>query len=136
MANAGQMARISQMVFHGRCLEIHPYASGCISRSCTQHQGGRCRVFECWVDQKGRIDKRSIKHPPSTMQVGEDYTVNKLYLAAREMKKLFKEDRLINSLIVPAVLLFWLQGYMFDSRHNQLLFNYIRNKSKVQSGIH
>ena len=52
---------ISQMVFRGGCLEIHPYASGCISRSCTQHQGGRCSVGECRVEQEGRVDKRSKK---------------------------------------------------------------------------
>ena len=45
------------------------------------------------VDLKGRTDKSTIKHSPSTIQGGEDYTVNKLYLAYREMKKLFNEDR-------------------------------------------
>ena len=40
----------------------------------------------------GGSDKRSIKHCPSTMQGREDYTVNKLYLADQEMKKLFNED--------------------------------------------
>ena len=42
------------------------------------------------MDQKDRIDKRSIKHSPSTMQGGEDYMVNKLYLVDQEM---FNEDR-------------------------------------------
>ena len=36
--------RISQMVFLGGCPEINPEVIGDISRSCTQHQGGRCRV--------------------------------------------------------------------------------------------
>ena len=44
-------------------------------------------------DPKGRTDKISIKHHPSTKQFGEDYTVNKLYLVDREMKKVFNEDR-------------------------------------------
>ena len=39
---------------------------------------------------------RFIKHLPSTIQGGEDYTVIKLYLAAQEMKKLFNEDRQID----------------------------------------
>ena len=47
----------------------------------------------CRVVQKGRIDKGSMKHRPSTMQGGEDYMVNKLYLADQEMDKLFNEDR-------------------------------------------
>ena len=25
----------------------------------------------------------------------------------------------------------WLQGYIFDSKHNQLLFDYLKDKSKV-----
>ena len=45
------------------------------------------------VDQKGGSAKRSIKHRPSTIQGGEDYTINKLYLAVQEMKKLYNEDR-------------------------------------------
>ena len=52
-----------------------------------------CSTWECGGDQKGGTDKRSIKYRPSTMQGGEDYTVNKLYLADQEMKKLFNEDR-------------------------------------------
>ena len=36
--------RISQMVFHGRCLEINPEVIGDISRSCSQHKGGGCSV--------------------------------------------------------------------------------------------
>ena len=41
-----------------------------------------------------RITKRSMNYHPSTLQGGEDYpTVNKLYLANREMDKLFKGDR-------------------------------------------
>ena len=38
--------RISQMVFCGGCLEIHPDEAGCISSSCTQHQAGRCSICE------------------------------------------------------------------------------------------
>ena len=74
------------MVFCGGCLEIHLYASTCISKSCTQHQGGGCSVCEFRVEQEGRVDKRSMKHPSSTLQGGEDYKVKKLYLADREMK--------------------------------------------------
>ena len=33
--------RISQMVLLGGCLEINPEEAGYISRSCTQHQGGK-----------------------------------------------------------------------------------------------
>ena len=36
--------RISQMVFHGGCLEINPVEYGSISSSCTQHQGVGCSV--------------------------------------------------------------------------------------------
>ena len=54
-----------------------------------------CRVCEFWVEQEGRVDKRSMKHRQSTLQGGEDYTVNKLYLADREMDKLVNEDRQI-----------------------------------------
>ena len=88
-----KLLTISQMVFPGVCLEIHPKALGCISRSCTQHHEGRCSVRECRVDQEGGMDNRFLKHCPSTMQVGEDYTVNNLYLADRELKNLFNEDR-------------------------------------------
>ena len=35
---------ILQMVFCDGCLEINPEVIGDISRSCTQHQGGRCTV--------------------------------------------------------------------------------------------
>ena len=39
------------------------------------------------------IDKRSMKYRPSILQGGEDYPmVSKLYLADREMEKLFNED--------------------------------------------
>ena len=36
--------RFSQMVFCGGGLEINPNEAGCISSSCTQHQGGGCSV--------------------------------------------------------------------------------------------
>ena len=90
---ADKWQRIARIVFCSGCLEIHPSGSGYISRSCTQHQRGGCSTCDWWVDQKGRTNKRSMKHQPSTMQGGEDYTVNALYLAEREMKKLFNEDR-------------------------------------------
>ena len=65
----------------------HKTQQDSISRSCTQHQGGRCSICEAKVDLGGRIDKRSMKYHPSTLQGGEDYpTVSKLYLANREMK--------------------------------------------------
>ena len=47
------------------------------------------------IEQEGRVNKRSIKHHPSTLQGGEDYMVNKLYLAAIEMDKLINKDRKI-----------------------------------------
>ena len=41
----------------------------------------------------GRIDKISLKYRPSTLHGREDYpTVSKLYLADREMDKLFNEE--------------------------------------------
>ena len=41
----------------------------------------------------GRIDKRSMKYRLSTLQGGGDYcTVSKLYLANREMDKVFNES--------------------------------------------
>ena len=84
------------MVFCGRCLEIHPDDAGCISRSCTQHQGGGCSIWEAKVELGGRIDKRSMKYNPSTLQGGEGYpTSSNLYLANREMDKQFNEDRWI-----------------------------------------
>ena len=60
---------------------------------CTQHQGGGCSVCEFRVEQERRVDKRSMKYCPSTLQCGEDYMVNKLYLVEREMDTLFNEDR-------------------------------------------
>ena len=53
------------MVFHGGGIELNPNEPGCISRSCTQHQGGRCSKCECRVDQKGIPDKRSTKALPN-----------------------------------------------------------------------
>ena len=41
----------------------------------------------------GRVDKRSMKYRPSTLQGREDYMANNLYLADREMDKMFNEDR-------------------------------------------
>ena len=55
------------MVFHGACLEIHTDDGGFISRSCTQHQGGGCSIYEAKVELGGRIDKRSMKYRPSTL---------------------------------------------------------------------
>ena len=52
-----------------------------------------CSTCECSLDQKSRVDTRFIKHRQSTMQGGEDYRVNNLYLVDQEMKKLFTEDR-------------------------------------------
>ena len=64
--------RISQMVFHGGCLEIHPEYAGCISRSCTQHQGGGCSICEAKMELGGRIDKRPLKYHLTTLQGNED----------------------------------------------------------------
>ena len=86
--------RISQMVFCGRCLEIHLDEAGCISSSCTQHQGGICSACEAKAWSGERVDKRSLKNHPSTWQGGEDYQmVSKLYLAEKEMNRLFNDDK-------------------------------------------
>ena len=82
------------MVFHGGCLEINPDEAGCISSSCTQHQGGGCSTCEAkaWLVEIG--DKRSIKNRPSNWQGKESYqVVSKLYLAEKEMDRLFNDDR-------------------------------------------
>ena len=54
---------------------------------------GRCQIngrgFHRWCF----VDKRSMKYRPSTLQGREDYMVNNLYLADREMDKMFNEDR-------------------------------------------
>ena len=53
-------------------------------------------ICEAKVEQGGRIDKRSMKYQPATLQGGKDYlTFSKLYLANREMDKNFNEDRWI-----------------------------------------
>ena len=60
--------RISQLVFRGGYLDIHPSCSDCISRSCTQHQGGVCSAWEGGETQEGGRDKESIKDcPPATL---------------------------------------------------------------------
>ena len=52
------------------------------------------KICEAKVELGGRIDKRSMKYRPPTLQGGEDHpTVIKLYRADREMDKQFKEDR-------------------------------------------
>ena len=51
-------------------------------------------ICEAKVELGGRIDKRSMKYHPSTLQGEEDYqTVSKLNLANREMDKRFNEDK-------------------------------------------
>ena len=88
--------RISQLVFCPWCLEINPDVIGCISSSCTQHQGGGCSLCGAKARLGERGDKRSMKNCPSTWQGGEDYQVDsKLYLAEEEMNRLFYDDRLI-----------------------------------------
>ena len=52
-----------------------------------------CSVSESKVDLGGRVDKSSIKYRPSTLLGGEDFSVNKLYLANTEMDKLLNEER-------------------------------------------
>ena len=82
------------MVFHGRCLEIHPDVAKCISSSCTQHQGGGFSICEAkaWFGERG--DKRSIKNRLSSWQGGKDFqAVGKLYRAEEEMDRLFNDDR-------------------------------------------
>ena len=51
-----------------------------------------CSTWECVGDQKGLIDKRSIKYHPPAIQGGEDYTLNRLDQAEREMERMFGED--------------------------------------------
>ena len=48
---------------------------------------------ECVGDRNSMTDKRSMKYCPPAIQGGDDYMVNRLYIADREMKKLFNEDR-------------------------------------------
>ena len=50
-------------------------------------------TWECVGDQKGGTDKRSIKYRPPAIQGGEDYMVNRLDQAYREMERMFGEDR-------------------------------------------
>ena len=74
--------------------DIHPDEAGCISSSCTPQQGGGCSICEdkVWLGERG--DKRSVKNPPSIWQDQEDYqAVSKLYLAEKEMDRLFNVDR-------------------------------------------
>ena len=52
---------ISQNLFCGRYLEIHPSCSECISRSCTQHQGGGSSKWKGGETHKSVKDKESIK---------------------------------------------------------------------------
>ena len=40
------------------------------------------------LEGKGVTDERSMKHRPPAIQGGEDHMVNRVYLAAQEMKKL------------------------------------------------
>ena len=48
-----------------------------------------CSICEAKVGLGGRVDKRSMKYIPSTLQSREDYlTVSKLYLGDREMDKM------------------------------------------------
>ena len=47
----------------------------------------------CREAKAGVTDKKSMKYGPPDIQGGEDYMVNRLYLANQEMKKLFNEDR-------------------------------------------
>ena len=48
---------------------------------------------KCVGDQKGGTDKRSIKHRPPAIQGGEDYMVNRLDNADREIERMFSEDK-------------------------------------------
>ena len=85
--------RISQMVFCGGYIEIHPSCSKCISRFCTQHQGGSFSIWEGGGTKKGGRDKESIKdHPPATLG-RVDYMDIRLYQADQEMSRMFGEDR-------------------------------------------
>ena len=61
-------------------------------------------VAKAWLGERG--DKRSMKNRPSTWQGGEDYqAVNKLYLAEKEMDRLFNDDRYIDNNMVTVTAL-------------------------------
>ena len=77
------------MVFHGRYLEIHPFGTEYISRSCTQHQGGGCSTWEGGEAQKGVLDKESIKDPPLATLGRAGYVGKRLGQADREMARMF-----------------------------------------------
>ena len=50
-----------------------------------------CSTWECVGDQKGMIDKKSIKDSPPATQGGEDYMVNRLDQAgARNGKNVWR----------------------------------------------
>ena len=52
-----------------------------------------CSAGECLGDQKDLIEKKSIKDSPPATQGREEYMVSRLDQAAREMERMFGEDR-------------------------------------------
>ena len=73
------------MVFRGRFPKLHPSDSECISRSCS--------AWKCVGDQKGGMDKESIKNRPPATHGGEDYTVHRLDQADQEIERMFGNGR-------------------------------------------
>ena len=61
------------MVFPGGGLELSPNEAGCISSTCTQHQGGGCSACEtsAWLRERG--NKISSENCPQPKQGKEDY---------------------------------------------------------------
>ena len=82
------------MVFHGGGIELNPNEPGCISSSCTQHQGGRCSACEttAWLRERG--DKISADNHPQPQQGKEDYPlIRRQDLTEEEMQRQFNDDR-------------------------------------------
>ena len=78
-----------------------------------------CSAWEGWGTHKSVIDKESIEDRPPVIRGGEDYMVNRLERMFGEDRKIHRDEWppwicikphfvcLINSWIVPAVLLFF-----------------------------
>ena len=77
----------------GRGLEINPNKAGCISSSCTQHQGGRCSACETSVWLRERRDKTSAENRPQPNQGKEDYPLICRLDLTEENARQFNDDR-------------------------------------------
>ena len=95
---------ISQNLFCGRYLEIHPSCSECISRSCTQHQGGRCSILEGRETQMSGKDKEPDKDQLPASSGRMDYLGKRLSQADCEMEIMFSEDRRIQMDEGPSII--------------------------------